>query len=213
MGGSHVDQTEQALLALVEERGLRAGERLPPERALVATLGASRAVVREAIGRLAAGGVLESRRGSGTYVASADIAAITEVRLLLEPDAAARAARARSWTQLAALRRTVDELGRAVDRAERFAALDTRVHTLVAEACGNDVMRDLLERLARPAALARAVTSGDRDVRAATLCDLTDLVTAIESGEPEAARAAMRRHLERLAGYGNPEADRGLPAP
>jgi GntR family transcriptional regulator, transcriptional repressor for pyruvate dehydrogenase complex len=213
MGGSHVDQTEQALLALVEERGLRAGERLPPERALVATLGASRAVVREAIGRLAAGGVLESRRGSGTYVASADIAAITEVRLLLEPDAAARAARARSWTQLAALRRTVDELGRAVDRAERFAALDTRVHTLVAEACGNDVMRDLLERLARPAALARAVTSGDRGVRAATLRDLTDLVAAIESGEPEAARAAMRRHLERLAGYGNPEPAGGLPAP
>jgi GntR family transcriptional regulator, transcriptional repressor for pyruvate dehydrogenase complex len=213
MGGSHVDQTEQALLALVEERGLRAGERLPPERALVATLGASRAVVREAIGRLAAGGVLESRRGSGTYVASADIAAITEVRLLLEPDAAARAARERNWTQLAALRRTVDELGRAVDRPERFAALDARVHTLVADACGNDVMRDLLERLARPAALARAVTSGDRDVRADALGDLAALVAAIEAGEPEAARAAMRRHLERLAGYGIPHPVRGLPAP
>jgi GntR family transcriptional repressor for pyruvate dehydrogenase complex len=213
MGGSHVDQTEQALLALVEERGLRAGERLPPERALVATLGASRAVVREAIGRLAAGGVLESRRGSGTYVASADIAAITEVRLLLEPDAAARAARERNWTQLAALRRTVDELSRAVDRAERFAALDARVHTLVADACGNDVMRDLLERLARPAALARAVTSGDRAVRAAALADLASLVAAIEAGEPEAARAAMRRHLERLAGYGIPQPARGLPAP
>jgi GntR family transcriptional repressor for pyruvate dehydrogenase complex len=213
MGGSHVDQTEQALLALVEERGLRAGERLPPERALVATLGASRAVVREAIGRLAAGGVLESRRGSGTYVASADIAAITEVRLLLEPDAAARAARERNWKQLAALRRTVDELGRAVDHVERFAALDTRVHTLVAEACGNDVLRDLLERLARPAALSRAVTSGDREVRAAARDDLVALVAAIEAGEPEAARAAMRRHLERLAGYGIPQPVRGLPAP
>jgi GntR family transcriptional repressor for pyruvate dehydrogenase complex len=213
MGGSHVDQTEQALLALVEERGLRAGERLPPERALVATLGASRPVVREAIGRLAAGGVLESRRGSGTYVASADVAAITEVRLLLEPDAAARAARERNWTQLAALRRTVDELSRAVDRAERFAALDARVHTLVAEACGNDVLRDLLERLARPAALSRAVTSGDRDVRAAALDDLASLVAAIEAGEPEAARAAMRRHLERLARYGIPQPARGLPAP
>jgi GntR family transcriptional regulator, transcriptional repressor for pyruvate dehydrogenase complex len=199
MGGSQVDQTERALLALVEERGLRAGQRLPPERALVATLGASRTVVREAIGRLGAGGVLESRRGSGTYVASADVAAITEVRLLLEPDAAARAARERTPTQLAALRRTAAELRRAVDHAECFAALDARVHTLVADACGNVVLRDLLARLARPAALSRAATSGDRDVRAATLEDVAALVAAIEAGEPEAARAAMRRHLERLA--------------
>jgi GntR family transcriptional regulator, transcriptional repressor for pyruvate dehydrogenase complex len=195
---SQVDHAEQALLALVDERGMRAGERLPPERTLVASLGASRAVVREAIGRLAAGGVLESRRGSGTYVAYADVAAITDVRLLLEPEAAARAASGRTGAQLAAMRRTAGELSAALEDPERFVALDTRVHALITEACGNDVLRDLLARLARAAALSRAVTSADRDVRVSAVSDLTSLVDAIEARDPQGARAAMRRHLERL---------------
>jgi GntR family transcriptional regulator, transcriptional repressor for pyruvate dehydrogenase complex len=196
---SQVDQAEQALLALVDAGGMRAGERLPPERTLVASLGTSRAVVREAIGRLAAGGVLESRRGSGTYVAGADVPAITDVRLLLEPEAAARAAGGRTRAQLAALRRTAEELSGAVDDAERFAALDARVHALIAEACGNSVLRDLLARLARAAALSRAVTSGNRDVRLSAVGDLRALVDAIDASDAEAARAAMRRHLERLS--------------
>jgi GntR family transcriptional regulator, transcriptional repressor for pyruvate dehydrogenase complex len=195
---SQVDHAEEALIALVGGRSLRAGDRLPPERELVDVLGASRAAVREAINRLAAGGLLASRQGSGTYVAQVDVAAVTDVRVLLEPEAAARAAVERTGDQLAALQRAVEAMARAVDDSRAFAELDAEVHALVAEACGNPVLADVLGRLARAAALSRAVTSTDAAIRATTLRELRSLVSAIAARRGDEARDAMRRHLERL---------------
>lgn len=56
------------LEALILEGALKAGDRLPSERALVAQLGVSRASLREAIQQLAARGLLVSQQGGGTYV-------------------------------------------------------------------------------------------------------------------------------------------------
>lgn len=193
-----VDQLEQAILDLIARRPLRSGDRLPPERELVALLDASRPAVREAINRLAADGLLESRHGSGTYVAEVDVAAITEVRLLVEPDAAALAAEARTPGQAARLRRALAALRRHVDDPARFARLDAEIHATLAEACPNPVLRDLLERLARSAALSRTVTGDDPRLRAAALEDLAALVEAVDAGRPADARRAMRRHLRRL---------------
>src|ERR1051326_867648 len=53
---------------LIEHGQMLPGSKLPPERALAAELGAGRPALREAIKVLNALGVLESRRGSGTFV-------------------------------------------------------------------------------------------------------------------------------------------------
>src|SRR6188768_3878783 len=61
-------QVMQALADYVERAALKSGDRLPTERALMAALSVSRSTIREAIGRLEALGVTETRKGSGTYL-------------------------------------------------------------------------------------------------------------------------------------------------
>ena len=64
------DHVVEKLLALVQERGLQPGQKLPAERQLAEVLGVSRTSVREAIQKLTSQGVLSARRGDGTYVQS-----------------------------------------------------------------------------------------------------------------------------------------------
>ncbi|MCZ4328344.1 transcriptional regulator LldR [Castellaniella denitrificans] len=62
------DRIAEQLRALIDEQGLRPGDRLPAERRLAEALGVSRPSVREAIRQLASQGLLRSRQGGGTYV-------------------------------------------------------------------------------------------------------------------------------------------------
>jgi DNA-binding GntR family transcriptional regulator len=64
-------QIEAQLAERIESGGLAAGERLPPERALAATLGVSRMTVRQALDALARRGLLERGVGRGTFVSGA----------------------------------------------------------------------------------------------------------------------------------------------
>lgn len=62
------DRAEEGIWWLLESGGYRAGDRLPAERDLCREIGVSRTALRSAIGALISNGILESRRGSGTYV-------------------------------------------------------------------------------------------------------------------------------------------------
>ena len=62
------DQIASRLIALITERQLKAGDRLPPERELAATMGVSRSSLREALRALAMLGVADMRHGDGTYL-------------------------------------------------------------------------------------------------------------------------------------------------
>ena len=64
------DQIAARLIELITERQLKAGDRLPPERELAATMGVSRSSLREALRALAMLGVAEMRHGDGTYLTS-----------------------------------------------------------------------------------------------------------------------------------------------
>ncbi len=63
------DRASEGIRWLITSRGLGPGDRLPPERELCELVGVSRTALRGAIAELVAGNVLESRQGSGTYVA------------------------------------------------------------------------------------------------------------------------------------------------
>src|ERR1043165_8103099 len=66
------DQIAQRLIALITERHLKPGDRLPPERELSAEMGVSRSSLREALRALAMLGVAEMRQGDGTYLTALD---------------------------------------------------------------------------------------------------------------------------------------------
>src|SRR5262245_25934589 len=65
------DRAQQVIAALadyIEQSGLKAGERLPAERELMTALAVGRSTIREVIRHFQALGVVEARKGSGTYL-------------------------------------------------------------------------------------------------------------------------------------------------
>ena len=102
--------------------GLKPGEKLPTELAMMTKHGVSRTVVREAISKLQSSGLVTTRHGIGTFVQNGappvrfeleaksiptvlDVLAMLEFRISLESEAAALAAARRTDEQLEALRR------------------------------------------------------------------------------------------------------------
>jgi GntR family transcriptional regulator, transcriptional repressor for pyruvate dehydrogenase complex len=196
MGSSVADTATAALRQLLARGHYRPGDRLPSERELAEGLGLSRPTLREAIRRLSEAGLLESRRGSGTYVAYIDLAAVYAVRLQLEPYAARLAAVERGSADVARLTTLVEALPNQLDDAAAFAQTDLELHRTIARASGNPVLCDLLERLSELTQMSRAITSPSLDVRRATLRDLKRLVRAVRARDPDTASAAMEAHIE-----------------
>ena len=148
--GVHLsDQVAEALSTEIRSERLAAGDKLPTEAALVEQFGVSRTVVREAISQLQASGLTQTRHGIGTFVVEAlprgnfqlsgvdlatleDVISVLELRIGLETEAAALAARRRTPAHVAAplVAPTLIFVGKAppVNNCWRFAA----VHTVAA---------------------------------------------------------------------------------
>ncbi len=110
--GSLSEQLADALLLSIRDGNLPKGQRLPTEAALVARFGVSRTVVREALSRLKTIGLIESRQGSGTFVAqipSPDLA-----QLVLSPDGSMNAV-----IQLVEVRRALETESAGLAAARR----------------------------------------------------------------------------------------------
>jgi DNA-binding FadR family transcriptional regulator len=188
----------------VAERGLRAGDRLPSERALAERLGVSRTALREATRRLVDLGIVEPRRGAGTYLLGPDLEELMVVRRSLEPLAAELAAQHADETDRARLTALLAKLRGALQRPRRFAELDLEFHRAVAVASHNRVLLRCLDDLEEMLAASRARTAGDPSTRRATLAHLERLSAEIIAGHGDEAAQAMRAHLDRV-GSPNPE--------
>jgi GntR family transcriptional repressor for pyruvate dehydrogenase complex len=188
------EAVSERLRTLLEEE-VRPGERLPPERRLAEELGVSRGSVREGLRRLVDLGIVESRRGSGTYVAPVDLDDLLEVRLRVEPYAARLAAQRRSPSQLKRLHRTLARLRAVLDDADAFAAADLEIHRTITDASGSVALRVLLAALGDLLRQSRETTAPERDLRVAALAALERLVEAVDAGDATRAERAMKAHL------------------
>jgi DNA-binding FadR family transcriptional regulator len=205
------DEVVAQFEALIAAGEWPVGSKIPPEPELVAALGVGRNTVREAVRALEHAGVLEPRRGDGTYVrATSDLGAallrrarrttvrhVLAVRASLERDAAAAAALNRTDADVAAIRAAVEARRAActgTDRA-RFAAADVAFHRAVVIATGNPVLIDLYAGLTE--AVERTVSEIDaHDDDPAGFPGHEELAAAIAAGDPDAARAAADRYLD-----------------
>jgi len=211
-------QTADKIRGLVKTRGYKPGVRLPSERELADILKVSRPTVREALIALEVEGVVQIRMGSGVYLSPARKAQppspkkmaklksdmspfqLIEARRLVESEIAALAAVSRTPEQVRQLRAIVKDMQERARAGEDPLIADHQFHVLLAQASGNQVMASLVDQLfaARLGVLfSRLATYFDtgRSWHAA-VAEHQAIVKAIHNRDPEAAREAMRNHMD-----------------
>jgi len=214
---TYVAEAIRTIKDMILDGRLAPGQRLPPERSLSEALGVSRPTVREAIRSLQAMNILESRHGAGTFVASLSVDELLrplqfvlslagggldhlfEVRLLLEPGAAALAAARASEEQVAGQRDCAARAeAEAVENAEAMLLLDTELHERIVEASGNPLLQHLWAATSALGAESRAYTVRLPGVRPQTITEHHAIVDAIAARDAAAAEAAMTEHITRI---------------
>lgn len=207
------DQAADLLLARVRAGEWALGAKLPGETTLAAQLGVGRSTVREAIRRLAGGGILDSRHGSGVYVIAldapdewgdvlrrADIVTVIEARTAIEVEAATLAARRRTPADLRAIRRALEVRTLPGQSVEEHVDADMALHRAIVVASHNEVLVELFDgfvprvRRTMVEMLRIRPTVSERDDHDAHAA----VVRAIAEREPDAAAGASRTHLDAL---------------
>lgn len=210
---------------LVIEGALKPGERLPPERELAQKLSVSRPSLREAIVVLESRGLLESRRGGGTYVCDVTAPGLTdplmhlveshpetaydilELRTALEKTGAYFAALRRTSADREILHRRFEAMDRDADNYDsaREAELDTEFHLAIADASHNvalvHVMRGLFLLLKGHIARNLDKLQSKGDSREAIRSQHRAILEAVDAGDADAARAAAGTHLDFVASH------------
>lgn len=208
------DEAIAGIKDMIVSGQLGPGDRLPPEKELSERLGLSRSSLREAVKALEVIRVLDVRRGDGTYVTSLEprllleamsfvvdlhqddsILEIFAVRRMLEPGAAALAARVAGDDDIAAVAALVDELGRDPD-IEALVAHDIDFHNRIAASTGNAYLASLLESLSSRTVRARVwrgITEGGSVSR--TIGEHRAIVDALRRRDAELAAALMVAHV------------------
>jgi GntR family transcriptional repressor for pyruvate dehydrogenase complex len=193
---------------------LHPGDKLPSERELAESLGVSRSSIRDAIRSLELMGLVEPRQGAGTVVReiSADtlmnpltnvlrhkmelVGELLDFRKMLEPPLAARAATHASDEELEEMEEILRRQETKLHGGELAIEEDSEFHYSIAMASGNsvvlkvldvlmDLLRDTRERSLQLEGRPQKSLAGHRRVLA-----------AIKKRDAEAAKAAMRRHIE-----------------
>jgi DNA-binding FadR family transcriptional regulator len=210
------DQIAARLIELITDRQLKAGDRLPPERELAASMGVSRSSLREALRALAMLGVTEMRHGDGTYLTSLEPDALMrpvgivlslsasgleelfEARKLVEPGLAALAAERIDEKAAIELVRCAKSTPAALQDPEAFMWADIDLHAQIARAASNAVLHRLLDSIAGMGIASRRLTGRLASVREQSTRDHCEIAAAIAAHDAEAAKAAMLRHLENV---------------
>src|SRR5262245_30731012 len=165
--GTTSEEVVAQLRDMIHKGELRPGDRLPPERDLAKLLGVSRPTLRAGISSLAAVGVLQPRRGAGTFGVESEgspaldssplrlVAALQrftpaemfEARRSLEMAIAALAAERATGDQMASMSEEITGMFASLDEPEQFLVHDMRFHQTVAAASGNRILTALMNNV------------------------------------------------------------------
>lgn len=206
-------QTAQRLYnQIVAEKRLAPGEKLPNELELSRQLNVSRATLREAIRTLTTQGVLEVRRGRGTFVSEqvervddfgfsaldrvrGQLRDLFELRAIFEPQAARLACRRATGEELDEILEQGAAVEHCIRAGEDRTAADRAFHAAIVRATHNEFMMRLLPIISR--AVETAIHSGgDPEVLAQiTLQDHALLMEFLRKRDESGAEHAMAIHM------------------
>jgi len=216
--GGLVQEVVQHMASQIQSGRLQPGDQLPTESAIMVELAVSRTVVREAISRLQASGLVETRHGIGTFVLQApssdnfqiaeqdmstveDVINVLELRISLETEAAGLAAQRATPQQCDAMAQALASFSAAIDEKSDAVPSDFDFHMEVAKATGNRHFADLMTYLGKRIIPRTRVNTADQapEGRTAYLervhSEHESIYNAIRNQDVESARAAMRTHL------------------
>jgi len=208
----------EALGDRIRDGRLTAGDKLPTEAAFMAEFGVSRTVVREAISKLQASGLVQTRHGIGTFVVGLgdaapfklapeqfatlrDVIAVLELRIGIETEAASLAAQRRNADNLRQMRSALDAVAAAVEEGRDAVGPDFQFHLEIARATQNAHFAELMSSLGTmiiPRARldgAPEMSDEQRQYLRRVNAEHESIFDAIRNQDSDAARAAMRTHL------------------
>jgi GntR family transcriptional repressor for pyruvate dehydrogenase complex len=193
-------------------RQLKPGDKLPPERQLAAMFKVSRSSIRDAIRRLEAMGMVEPRQGAGTVVRDFSGVAnpltsvllqkrklvdeLLEVRQMIEPALAARAATHCSPEAIAEMQAILRRQGEKVHRGELTIEEDSEFHYAIAQAADNSVILKVLDVLMD---LLRETRERNLQMKGRlehSYANHLRILSALKRRDAAAAERAMRHHLQ-----------------
>lgn len=184
------------------EQALEPGAKLP-EDTIGERFGASRTIVRNALGQLAAEGLVELRRNRGAAVATPaweEARDTFDVRLGLERLVMSRLAGRLTKEQIKMLESHVDREERARGNNEPLSIrLAGEFHILLAEMTGSPVLTRYVSELSSRCGLILALYSRPHSSECA-VNEHRSIITALAAGDAEHASMVMEKHLEAVAG-------------
>lgn len=213
--GRLYERVAQDLAGKIASGTYAVGQRLPSERDLAQQYGVSRPTVREATIALEVDGLVEVKTNSGVYVAArrprggkagaTDVGPfeLLEARHAIEGEACALAASRITDEELETLEQLVAEMQTENARDLTMSEdADRRFHMLIAHATQNSAMADAVQNLWDARARSPQYKLLRAKAHAAGLAPRIDehaeILAALKTRKPDAAKRAMRRHLARV---------------
>lgn len=218
MGRNLSAQAVQQVIDLIAAGKLEAGQALAPEAVLAEELGVSRLTMREAVRVLKDRGVVRVIHGRGTYVCPMDEwtdletiihvlgqttsrrelgRQLIEIRRMIEVGASGLAAASRTDDDIRAMRRRLEEFDSAESAADIEGVLmaDIAFHQAIAAASGNPFLLTIMRALEEPLMRSRRETTAVAEVRSRARHHHHRIFEAIEDGDADRAKDAMRAHM------------------
>lgn len=205
------EQVANQIVQLIIDQNLVSGQKLPNEFEIAQSLKVGRGTVREAVKLLVSRNVLEIQRGKGTFVAqrpgiSGDplgfafikdkyklVFDLTQIRLMLEPQIAALAAKNAREEEIERMRELCEEIMKSASQNEAYYDLDVELHTCIAKSTGNLVMPNMIPIIGNAISLFNTFPRNYEKLDAVHIH--REIIEAIAAHDEDWAMNAMHRHL------------------
>lgn len=205
------EQVQEQIYRYILDTPIAIGAKLPNEFELGDKFGVGRSTIREAVKLLISRGILEVRRGSGTYVVSTTpvdldplgLGAVEDkmvlaldlvnVRLILEPGIAEMAALNATPGDVKKLRGLCDLIEEKIKSGESYIEDDIAFHTCVAECSKNTVVEQLIPII--DTAVLMFVNVTHKKLTRETIMTHRAVADAIAERDPVGAKSAMMMHM------------------
>lgn len=210
------DQVFDQIRELIYRGKLKPGEKMLTERELAEAMKVSRTTIRDAIQRLVTMGLIDQKQGKGTFVKSIDAALenplakamkaqnaslddLLEVRMGLECNAAALAAKRADGTDIAAMEQTIHEMQTEINSGRLGTEADTAFHMAIAYAAKNPlhilIMRNFYDYLFLGISENLTCLYEDPENIQKILRQHRAILTSIKSRDPYKANTSMGEHI------------------